>query len=96
MDGGWLDAVPRSINWIIFVENREALFENGALQMIRVSRLNKQPFLVNPDRIEFIEETPDTVLSFESGRKVVVAESADEIANAIVAYRQKVLHINQD
>lgn len=64
--------------------------------MIRVSRLNNAPFLINPDRIEFIEETPDTVLSFESGRKVVVSESAEAIAEAIVAYRQRIFGIETE
>lgn len=64
--------------------------------MISVTRLNGAPFLVNPDRIEYIEETPDTVLSLESGRKVVVQQDADEIRDAIITYRQRVLNIHPD
>ena len=59
--------------------------------MIPVSRLNNEPFYVNPDCIEFIEETPDTVISLESGRKIVVTESADAVIERIVAYRRKIL-----
>lgn len=59
--------------------------------LISVSRLNNEPFYVNPDAIEFIEETPDTVISLESGRKVVVAEPAEVIIARIVEYRRKIL-----
>ncbi len=59
--------------------------------MIRVSRLNNEPFYVNPDAIEFIEETPDTVISLESGRKLVVSESADLIIERVIEYRRRIL-----
>ncbi len=59
--------------------------------MIQVTRLNNETFYVNPDQIEFIEETPDTVVSLESGRKLVVMESTQEIINRIVQYKQRVL-----
>ncbi len=57
--------------------------------MIRVTRLNNEVFFVNHDLIEFIEETPDTVLSMESGRKVIVTESADEIIRQIIDFRRQ-------
>ena len=59
--------------------------------MIKVTRINKvEEFYVNDDKIEFIEETPDTVISLESGKKVVVMESAEEINNRIVEFKQRV------
>lgn len=61
------------------------------IPLIQVSRLNKEPFFINPDLIEFIEETPDTVISMDSGRKFVVVESIEEIIEKVIDYRQKVL-----
>lgn len=58
--------------------------------MIRLSRLNKEPFLVNCDLIEFVEETPNTIVSMVSGRKLVVSETADQITDLIVAYKRRV------
>lgn len=58
--------------------------------MITVTRLNKETFLVNQDLIEFIEETPDTVVSMQSGRKLVVIETAAEIEKAIMDYRRSI------
>jgi len=60
--------------------------------MIKVTRVNKvEQFYVNADKIEFIEETPDTILSLESGKKVMVMESAEEVLTRIIAYRRRVL-----
>lgn len=52
--------------------------------MILVTRLNKSSqFYVNEDKIEFIEETPDTILTLETGKKINVSESAIEIVEKI-------------
>jgi flagellar protein FlbD len=52
--------------------------------MIKVTRINKvDKFWINEDLIEFIEETPDTMLTMVSGKKHAVAESAEEISEMI-------------
>lgn len=64
--------------------------------MIKVTRINKQEkFWVNEDLIEFMEETPDTILSMASGRKVPVAETAEEVVRLIGKVRYPVV-ISQD
>lgn len=53
--------------------------------MIKVTRINKvEKFWVNENLIEFMEETPDTILSMVSGKKYAVAETAEEIAQKII------------
>jgi len=50
------------------------------IPMILVTRLNKaSQFYVNEDMIEFIEETPDTIITLNTGKKVTVSESAIEV-----------------
>ena len=52
--------------------------------MILVTRLNKaSQFYVNEDMIEFIEETPDTILTLNTGKKVTVSEEALDIIEKI-------------
>ena len=52
--------------------------------MILVTRLNKaSQFYVNENMIEFIEETPDTIVTLNTGKKVTVSESAIEIVEKI-------------
>lgn len=58
--------------------------------MILLTRINKvEQFYVNEDKIEFIEETPDTVISLESGRKIVVMEPAELVIQRIFETRHK-------
>lgn len=59
--------------------------------MIQLTRLNKQPLVVNSDLIEFIENTPDTVITLVTGEKVVVSESTEEILSRILTFRQRLL-----
>ena len=59
--------------------------------MIKVSRLKRnETFWVNEDKIEFIEETPDTILTLEGGKKVPVAESAEEVVNMITQRKREI------
>ena len=60
--------------------------------MIEVTRLNDTKLLINSDQIEFVEETPDTVISFLSGKKIIVKESRQEIQNLVILYRRKILN----
>lgn len=60
--------------------------------MIKVTRINKSgQFWVNESLIEFMEETPDTILSMASGRKVPVAESAEEVVALIARVRHPLI-----
>ncbi len=57
--------------------------------MIHVTRLNHEDFIVNADLIEFIETTPDTLLTLTTGKKFMVAETADEIVERVMQYRER-------
>ena len=43
--------------------------------MIEVTKINGVKVLVNPDLIELVEETPDTVLTLTTGKKIIVKKS---------------------
>ena len=51
--------------------------------MITVTRLNGPSFSLNPDQIERIEATPDTVIHLMNGNDFIVRESVDEIVARI-------------
>ena len=57
--------------------------------MIRLTRLNNRPLVVNSDLIKFIENAPDTVITLVSGEKIVVLETSQEVINRIVEYRRQ-------
>ncbi len=55
--------------------------------MIIVTRLNKQPFYLNSDLIELIEEMPDTIITMTNGKRLIVEESAETIVDRIILFR---------
>jgi flagellar protein FlbD len=61
--------------------------------MIRLTRLNHEPFFLNPDLIQEMETTPDTVLTLSSGTRIVVREVPERIIDEIVEYRRRILDV---
>ena len=59
--------------------------------MIQVHRLRGEPLFVNADFIDSIESTPDTVITLLDGRRLVVADSAVDVVDAIRQFRASVL-----
>lgn len=59
--------------------------------MIRLTRINQKPLLINSDLIEHIEMTPDTVVAMTTGQKFVVLESADEVLHKVTEFRRSIL-----
>jgi flagellar protein FlbD len=59
--------------------------------MIELHRLQHQTVFVNPDLIEFIESTPDTLISLTTGKKLMVLENVDEIIQKIVDFRKRMI-----
>jgi flagellar protein FlbD len=58
--------------------------------MIEVTKLNNIKILINADLIEAVEETPDTVISFSTGKKIVVKESRQDIKNLVISYKKEI------
>ncbi|HYK89517.1 MAG TPA: flagellar FlbD family protein [Acidobacteriota bacterium] len=56
--------------------------------MIVLTKINDAPIAVNSDLIEFIEETPDTIITMTNSDKVVVREAMSEIIEKVVHYRR--------
>jgi flagellar protein FlbD len=51
--------------------------------MITLSRLNGPPFALNPDLIERVDATPDTVITLVDSTKYVVRESVEEVVQRV-------------
>ncbi len=47
--------------------------------MIKLTRLDDTEIVLNANLIEYIEATPDTVITMTTGRKYIVKESVDEV-----------------
>jgi flagellar protein FlbD len=58
--------------------------------MIRLTRINGDPIVVNSDLIEHVETTPDTILTLTNGQKLMVKESANDVVERVVAFRRSI------
>jgi len=59
--------------------------------MILVTRMNNQRVHLNPDLIETVEESGDTLLILTNGHRLVVRESAEEVVRRVIEYRRSLL-----
>ena len=54
--------------------------------MILLTRLNGQQFVINAEKIRYIESTPDTIVCCDTGDKVMVKESLQEVTRRAIDY----------
>jgi len=54
--------------------------------MITLTRLNGQPFVVNAEKIRYLEQTPDTLVCCDNGEKMMVKESLQEVIRRAIEY----------
>ena len=59
--------------------------------MIVLTRLAGPSFALNPDLIERVEATPDTVVTLIGGTKYVVRESVEELLEEVREYRGQII-----
>jgi flagellar protein FlbD len=58
--------------------------------MIRLTRLNGRPFVLNADRILYVEETPDTVITLDTKERILVKDSTKEVIDRVIKYHQSI------
>ncbi len=59
--------------------------------MILVTRINGAVFALNPDLVERVDCTPDTVVTLVDGTKYVIAESVPEFIDSVRHYRASLI-----
>ena len=58
--------------------------------MINLTRLNGQPFVINVEKIRYVEQTPDTVICCDTGEKMMVKETLAEVTKRAIEYARLV------
>ncbi|HEY7790932.1 MAG TPA: flagellar FlbD family protein [Vicinamibacterales bacterium] len=58
--------------------------------MIAITRLDGTPMLLNVDLIEYIEQTPDTLISLADGAKLCVRETPEQIVERVIEFKRMV------
>lgn len=71
------------------VEGSQAIIKKENYAMIDVTKMNGGSVTVNADLIETVEETPDTIITLTTGKKIIVKESRQEVKNLVKSYRSE-------
>lgn len=58
--------------------------------MIELTKLNGKAVMLNADMIVSVEETPDTVVTLNTGNKLIVKESRQEVKNLVILYKREI------
>jgi flagellar protein FlbD len=58
--------------------------------MIKVTRLNDSVLMINVEKIQSVQSTPDTLITFTNHDRMMVKEALEEISERIVAYQRAV------
>jgi len=64
--------------------------------MIEVTRLDNSTMVVNEEKIQSLQSTPDTVITFTNNMKMLVREPVDEISRKILTYHRSIHAVNSD
>jgi flagellar protein FlbD len=58
--------------------------------MIELEKLSGGTILVNPDHIRFIENCPDSLVTFFDGKTLFVRNTVQEVQQKIINYKKNV------
>ena len=58
--------------------------------MICLTRLNGQSFVINAEKIRYVESTPDTMVCCDTGEKMMVRESLQDVVRKAIEYARLV------
>jgi flagellar protein FlbD len=59
--------------------------------VIFVTRTNGSIIYINPELIQTVESTPDTIITLVSNKKMIVKDTPREIAERFIEYRRRTL-----
>ena len=57
--------------------------------MIKLTRLDGHPFILNADLIRYVEQRPDTYVTLVSGERIVVGECMERVVDLAIEYQQR-------
>jgi len=85
---------PEKIAFIFINFWKKALFliiyKHLEVIMINVTKLNGTILTINEAFIETVEETPDTVITMSTGRRIIIKESRQEVVNLVKLFRKDI------
>lgn len=68
--------------------------DGSFFNMIEVTLLNDRKMIINAELIEVVEQTPDTIITLTTERKIIVKESAQKIVSRVISYKRRLYKSN--
>ncbi len=56
--------------------------------MIQITKLNKDKAYISADLVEIVEASPDTAITMQGGKRLVVLDSVEDVVKKIIRYKQ--------
>jgi flagellar protein FlbD len=56
--------------------------------MIKLNRLDGEPFILNAELIRYVESRPDTFVSLTTGERLVVKQSMEQVLELALEYQR--------
>jgi flagellar protein FlbD len=64
------------------------IFPSEEPNMIQLSRLDGEGFILNADLIKYVEHRPDTFITLTTGDRIVVKETPEEVLERTIDYQR--------
>ncbi|MFH1199373.1 MAG: flagellar FlbD family protein [Candidatus Omnitrophota bacterium] len=58
--------------------------------MIKVTRSDGKTIVLNAELIQYVEATPDTIITLTTDQKIIVKEKAEEIVKKVIEYKREI------
>ena len=64
--------------------------------MILITKFDGRQVMLNPEQIQTIEATPDTVITLTTGIQIVVKDKVDELVAAFRSYKRSIFPLRAE
>ena len=58
--------------------------------MIRLTRGDGREIVLNAELIQYIDSTPDTIITLTTDQKIIVKEAVNEVVKRVIAYKRQI------
>lgn len=62
---------------------------SGVGVLIRLTKLDGTPIVLNADLIRYVEQLPDTYITLTSGDRMIVRETMEQVMDLAITYQQQ-------
>jgi len=70
--------------------NQPSIINLPGRDMIKLTRINGEEFVLNAELIRFVEQRPDTFITLTTDERFIVKETVDQVIDRSVAYARSI------